>query len=386
MKTFIKSFTFFWIGIFLFLPCSNIQAQTQTSTAHKNQSYFYLNANFGNSLFLGDLKEKKFWPASVNGHSEWRMGFGLQAGWQISPVFGLRGQTLYGQLAGVSSSSNEYFQSDYFEFNLNGTVSLSNLISGYNADRKWDVYLLAGIGLTNYNSTLYNLTDDTKLARLGYGSGKGLGGRTLEGILLGGLGVTYHINDKWSLQFETANRGVNSDAMDFTKTNNAKHDFYHYTSLGVVFRFGKGKSKAHYRSSETHSIPLLDTKPDTTMKQNQGQPIQPPAKQPVKKEVKQPQKKVEQPVRTILPVQPRIEYRVQIRARYGKPVSLDYLSNKYNIPKSQIRTNMHKGYYIYTVGSYDAYSQAKARREILRTQNGVTDAFVVEFKNGRRVK
>jgi len=384
----IKNFNLIWIGFFLFLPFSNINAQTPAKK-EAPRSYWYLNLNGGSSIFFGDIKEKSLMPTTVNGHSEWRMAGGLQFGRQISPVFGLRLQALYGQLAGVKSTANEYFQTDYMEANLNATVSINNLIAGYKADRKWDVYLLAGIGLTNYNSTIYNLSNDAVLAKVGFGNGKGIGGRTLEGIAIGGLGFKYNISNRLSLQLETAHRIMNSDAMDHWEKN-FKYDIYNYTSLGVSIRLWKNRPKHQYKKTQTPSLPLLDTKNTQTQKpvkraEPTGRPVTPPVT-PAKKEIPTQQKQVkQQPIRTIQPVKPILEYRVQIRAKYGKPISVEYLSKKYNIPQTRIRTNIHNGYYIYTVGAYDAYSQARARRDVLRTQNGVTDAFVVAFKNGRRL-
>lgn len=381
MKKFTAVIITAWIAVFLMLPA--VQSQAQNMPIKKRNSYWYLNVNTGTSTFLGDIKNKGLFPVIRNGHSEWRMGEGLQVGWQISPVFGLRGQFLHGQLSGIKRSVDQFFQADYLEFNVNATVSLINLFSGSKAERKWNVYLLGGIGLTNYNSTAYKLSDNSLVGRMGYGYGKGLGGRTLEGIITGGLGVSYQINDKWSLQFETANRAINSDAMDLW-VNIHKYDVYNYTSLGVSFSFGKSKSKKTPISKST-SIPLLDTHLKKPVKQQPTTkvPTVPDTTQKAKPVVQQ--KKEVQPVRTTLPVKPILEYRVQIRACYGKPISTEYLSKKYNIPQMQIRMNIHNGYYIYTTGSYDTYMQAKTRKDLLKTQNGVYDAFVVAFKNGRRL-
>ncbi|MBN2637971.1 MAG: hypothetical protein JXR65_02650 [Bacteroidales bacterium] len=390
MKNFNLILIAFFAGLFWVLIPDTSFAQTTSSS--KPDSYWYLNLNGGPSLFFGDIKEKKIFPATVNGVSEWRFGGGLMAGWQISPVFGLRGQGLYGQLSGVKSSANEYFQADYIEFNLNTTISINNLISGYKPGRKWDVYLMAGIGVTNYNSTSYNLTNNSIIARRGYGYGKGIGGRTLEGIAMGGLGFSYKISNHISLQLETANRIMNSDAMD-TWEKNFKYDIYNYTSLGITFRFGKKHMKSQTGVKNTQTIPLLETQP-----QNKPKPqvqtstlVTPPVRpdtvqqKPVQNQMVTHPNTQPEPVRTILPVKPILEYRVQIRAKYGQPISVDYLSKKYNIPAAQIRMNMHNGYYIYTVGSYDTYNQARARRDILRERNGIYDAFVVAFKNGYRL-
>ena len=86
-------------------------------------SHWQIQADVGTSLFFGDIKEYQWWPVSTY-ENEWRLGFGLQLSKQLSPVFGLRGQGLYGQLAGTRRIRNKHFTNDYFEFNLNTTINL----------------------------------------------------------------------------------------------------------------------------------------------------------------------------------------------------------------------------------------------------------------------
>lgn len=363
------------------------------------EPYWQVNVNGGTSLFYGDLKQNNFWPATYNGRTEWRLGAGLMLSRQFSSFFGLRGQALYGQLSGIKTSLGRYFQGDYIELNVNGTFNLNSLISGYSPNRKLGVYLLAGVGLTNYNSIIYDLPTNYVLGRRGYGYGHGLGGRTLVGDILGGIGFTYKINHKWSINLESVQHVINSDKMDLL-VQNSKFDMYNYTSVGISLKFGHKKhSKA--TNMKTHlpkpfvPNPVILAPVKTKEKQkntSENRPLQPPTQiqksqaQTIKKaQPVHPQKKFEGPVRHLTPVRPIYEYRVQIRASYQKPASVTYLSKHYHIAQSRIRTDIYRGYYIYTVGSFDTYQQARTERNIIRTKNGVTDAFVVFFKNGRRI-
>ena len=386
------------LAFLLLVPFATAHAQ-KVSQTDEFRPYWQVNVNAGTSLFFGDLKQNKFWPASYSGHSEWRVGAGLRVNRQFSSLFGLRGQILYGQLSGIKTSANRYFQGDYIEFNLNGTFNLNTLIAGYRPDRKLNVYLVAGLGLTNYNSNIYNLATANLTGQMGNGYGHGLGGRTLQGVVMGGIGLAYKMNDKWSVNLESVTHAINSDKIDLM-VQNSKYDMYNYTSLGVSFKFGQRK----HTKPTTPEMPLPKhftpnpmlispaNKSQQTGKTPEGMPVQPPKTEqqnPLetiqKAQLEQAQKKVKEPVRHILPAEQLLEYRVQIRARYQKPVSLTYLSKRYHISQSSIRTDMHNGYYIYTVGSFDNYLQAKTERDILKTKNGVTDAFVVAFKNGRRL-
>ncbi len=397
MKQRISCFSILLVFLLL-VPFATAHAQ-KVSQTDEFSPYWQVNVNAGTSLFFGDLKQNKFWPASSNGHSEWRMGVGLMLNRQFSSWFGLRGQALYGQLSGINTIANRYLQGDYIEFNVNGTFNLNALISGYRPDRKLDVYLVAGLGLTNYNSKIYNLATANLTGQMGNGYGHGLGGRTLQGVATGGIGLSYKINDKWSVNLESMTHAINSDNMDLM-VQNSKYDMYNYTSVGVSFKFGQRK----HAKPTTPEMPLPNhftpnpmlispaNKNEQAGKKAEGMPVQPPktgqknSLETIQKaQLNQAQKKVKEPVRHILPARPLLEYRVQIRARYRKPVSLVYLSKHYHIAQSSIRTDMHNGYYIYTIGAFDNYLQAKTERDILKTKNGVTDAFVVAFKNGTRL-
>ncbi|MBI9037220.1 MAG: hypothetical protein JEY97_03735 [Bacteroidales bacterium] len=78
-----------------------------------------------------------------------------------------------------------------------------------------------------------------------------------------------------------------------------------------------------------------------------------------------------------------IEYRVQIRAKFGEKVSKTWLANKYNL-KQEIKENLNNGYYIYTLGSFKTYEAARKYRDELRLNNKINGAFVVAFRNGKR--
>lgn len=405
MKKYTGFIMVLWLAVFLF-PTHSIMAQSKT--AGNDAPYWQVQLNSGPSLFFGDVKQNKFWPVSSN-QNEWRIGAGLNVFRQLSPVFSAGGQALYGQLSGTRRDANQYFESDYIEFTLNANVSLTNLIWKYDPSRHYNVYLLAGVGLTNYNTTVYNLTSGAVIAQVGNGHGSSFGGRTLEGILTGGLGLRYQLNDKLSLHFETTNHIMNSDMMDHW-VRSFKYDVYNYTSIGIAYKFGQKRKVMAGRvvPSALHKTGTGERQPEPVKKENTitpvqkpatkaVQPVQPQAK-PVQKNVEHPQtvrtntfQQKEEPVRVIVkqpvksPARPVLEYRVQIRARYGKALSVTYLKNRYHITHSTIREDMHDGYYIYTIGSFDTYEQARAARDVLRRVNGIRDAFVVAFRNGYRL-
>ncbi len=369
-----------------------INAQSQ------NSAYWKINLNGGTSLFFGDIKQYRIWPIT-NYENEWRLGGGVAITRQFSPIFGLRGQAVFGQLSGTHRSWNRFFDDNYIEFNLNTVVNMSNLIGRTHNNRFANIYLTAGIGLLNYNTTLYRLSDKKIVGNEGNGNGKGIGGRTLEGIFSGGIGVDFKINDKFSVNIETTNRIMNSDKLD-TWVNGFPYDVYNYTSLGISFKLGTsnksiGVSQSAYERTNPRKQYNVES-PKTIYKkkviptpiETEIVPVSPPVVS-TKKIVTTVKKAQPEPRAIKVYPEPKkvkaLEYRVQIRAKYNRPLKRSYLSAKYNIPASDIKEDKHNGYYIYTVGSFDTYEQARQKRNRLRSYNGATDAFVVAFRNGKRL-
>ncbi len=391
-----KNRCLFRLFLLIIISFPIITVKAQNVIPNKGFSpHWEVGINGGTSLFFGDIKENPIIPVSSN-NNEWRLGGGLMAGYQFSHVFGLRGQALYGQLAGTKSKLDRYFEGDYIEFNLNSTIDLNNLFGRKRSDRLVSTYLLVGVGITNYNSTFYRLSTGTKLGYIGFGSGSGIDGRTLEGIITGGVGVNFRINNHLVVNFETANRIMNSDQMDGW-VNGFKYDVYNYTSLGLSYRFGRKKSKGVPQIPIEHqNVKEVSPMNHELVKEKKPciaeiRPVMPPANSNTVKPEKQYQatQKLQQhiakPHVTTQPPHPRYEYRVQIRAKYGSHIPIPWISKKYGLPQQEIRESKHNGYYIYTVGSYDSYEQAKVHRDQLRSNYGINDAFIVAFKNGSRL-
>ena len=377
-------------------------------------SHWQIQADAGTSLFFGDIKQYQWWPVSTY-ENEWRMAFGLQLNKQISPIFGIRGQGLYGKLAGTRRARGKHFENDYFEFNLNTTININNIFARYRHDRLFNAYVIIGVGLLHYNTRVYELGTNKLLQKIGEGGGSGFGGRTLEGIFMGGIGFDFRLSDRFNIKLETANRIMNSDMLD-GQVSGFKYDVYNLSTIGISYKFGF--SKKHQRSENIEEKEPVERtsrkiKEVETVEYDYGQPIENTVRQvdamfmspnivtqPIKADTVTIIHEEPGYVETVIEetvVAPEVvyvleedvtkdfEYRVQIRAKQGNPISISHLSNTYNIPQSQIRQNTHNGYYIYSVGSFSTYEQARSKRNELRSYNGISDAFVVAFKNGSRL-
>lgn len=346
-------------------------------------------------MFIGDIKQYRYYPV-YHYESEWKFGVNMTLERSVSPTFSIRGQAMYSELAGTKRPWQQYFNAELIEFNLSTAINLNNLFAGYAPERAVTFDLIFGIGLLNYNTTVYQLGTNNMVSMLGFGHGKGIDGRTLEGIALGGLGINFHLNNNWAIRLETEVRGVNSDLLDNT-LGVFPYDMYHNTSFGIAYTFNRRIGRIKLVPEDNQEIVPI------TMPQYEEEPLEPESNQNPQGtnafnrvidvlDVDTP-KETEEPEIEVVKEMPKpkyintggIEYRVQIRARYGHKISTAELARSYNLPQDDIMESTHKGYFIYTIGNFATYDEAAVKRNSVRSLNKVYDAFIVAFKNGVRL-
>lgn len=197
----------------------------------------------GPSISYTDVKKNVIFP-SQKPYNEWRMAGQMNLEWEVSPVISFRGQLAYAYIAGSRPTSDRYFIARLFEMNSGISFNPIALFIRYRTDYKWHPSILLGIGLSYYNSKLHNISDNEVIAQRGFGNGGGLWGFVIEGIAIGGVGLSYKIDDHWSLKFETANRWMDSDKLDsFESSNNSSpYDFYNFTTFGISYKIFKPRN------------------------------------------------------------------------------------------------------------------------------------------------
>jgi hypothetical protein len=77
-----------------------------------------------------------------------------------------------------------------------------------------------------------------------------------------------------------------------------------------------------------------------------------------------------------------VSFLVQIGA-YKKQISSDKLATLYQLNET-IKTDMHDGFYKFMIGNFDAYKQARLRRDEV-TQSGCNGAFVTAYNGSSRI-
>ncbi len=228
----LRQMAFFMIG-FLILSSFSLSAQTAPSDYTPR---WYIGAGVGFNQYFGDLNTSKF----LQDPGQWREAGNLMFGRQFSPLFGLRGQFNYGGVFSENTEVRQYTRGELFDFNLNGTLSLLNLIKR-DTDRKFDLYAIAGIGQSHTRTRLRvaPAPDGALVDRYGY-DGNGIDNRATDLVIPVGLGAKYKLAEKLDINLESALRFANTDLLDSKIVANSSKDKYLPTTLGIIYYFGDG--------------------------------------------------------------------------------------------------------------------------------------------------
>ncbi len=248
-----------------------------------------ISAHFGPSMFFGDLREYDFWPVTeTNSDSHKESGTfqgGLTINKQLSYLFGARLDGSVGNLRGMKRRNyNRYFEGNYGDVSLSGTVNLKGLLMGPNKMKRWKIDAYAGIGQVFYDATAYDLTGGLKLRETG---------KKNDWIVPTGLNISYELTKRLDLGLDFRLNHTNSDFLDATyggdydrtqdlnliknqKTShkgNSELDQYGYGSIQLTFKLGKNPLKVQkvdgkwdYRPDEGGYYNLRYTDPKVLLK------------------------------------------------------------------------------------------------------------------------
>jgi OmpA-OmpF porin, OOP family len=202
----------------------DIQAQESNSTEATKifRPHWNANLNGGITQYFGDLNEDNFFNRNIKG------GFGAIIGYQFSPVIGVRGQFMKGNLYSEHTKKQLKLKSDIADASILLTVNINELISEYNPTRLVNFYLFGGGGLTSFTSTLTdaNVVRDSTAAR------------QTEFMIPVGAGAAFRLTHNISLNIEYADRILLKDRSLDLFTATSKRDQYSYTSAGISVSFG----------------------------------------------------------------------------------------------------------------------------------------------------
>lgn len=216
--------------------------------------HFFLQASGGVSQFFGDLNEKNLFNERMN------FFYGLGAGYQFSPVFGIRGVFNNGWVVSTYDPQDLRMSSSLWDAQLHATVSLTNLIFGYKPERFLNVYGFAGGALANFSSILYQNSNEFVIDQNGPDADPPFSQDPMkEFVIPAGLGLNFRLAEKWDLNLEYNLRTMFTDQLDLVESGKG-NDAYSTAMLGVTYKF---KPSANLKSMEkNYGLVKYETTPD----------------------------------------------------------------------------------------------------------------------------
>ncbi|MDP4290231.1 MAG: hypothetical protein Q8908_04040 [Bacteroidota bacterium] len=384
-----------------------------TDFERKFSKNWSINLNYGPTTYWGYFCDgKSISTAFQKGISA---GYGIVLTKQISPIIGIRAQVLVGSIQGHKdfyddgSPADLNFSSDIAEGNLSAKIGISDLIAGYKPNRLFNVYGLAGIGLSNFNGRIINSVSKDTLYTIGNGTGKGINGWELDGIVTAGFGAGLRLSKHLEMNVETSMKFLKTAKLGRVK-GLLSYDMYSYSCFGLTYKFGLPKENK--QSKVPTSVPKTagdqnETAkaiiPDKTVKIQNEVKTDTTGKWPVKSENKPAivkkevvttpvQEKNNVPVEETKPVektnQPAKDdhytgYKIQIIATL-KPISTEVVKQNYKI-NDQIREDHSGKWNCFSVGEFKTFKEAWIYCKQFVSKYNVKDAFVVKFKDGVRL-
>jgi len=393
--------------IYLLIPVLAMIFFSQIANAQKinNKSSSFgdnweLNYNFGFSQFYGDASSNGFFK-KFSGELGIAQSFHVKKHFTAAFALGLNGY--YGcakshkTTSGSGSAVDFTLAGGYGDINIRAYLDLNSLFWGYNRNRKISIYTWLGFGYGFWDSGLTDNSngDYQESGNIVTGTNDTYkkGGATVPI----GLGIDYRINDNWSINAVGDYRTILNDDLDVWR-GGAEFDNLFFMGFGVSYHinpgFGKRKTKTRkVKESKPPKEKELEDKPEQNKTSPEKKLI---SDVPIydldfnSTRIKE-KKKNQKPAIEVLEIEARpkqtvqgIVYRVQILAKSQRLANLSYLRKRYNLSEDILEIHQD-GVYRYSVGAFPTYSQAVEHSRKMKNK-GVSDAFVVVYKDGKRIK
>lgn len=225
-----SSVTNFRLSIVILLIIA-LQSVSNTTSAQKEsilppfKGFWYLQPNVGVSQYFGDLNKKDYWNQNP------KFAFGAALGYQLSPVFGLRGQFVKDNLYSERTDKNTKLDSKVWDGALHLTININDIFVKYNAKRFLNFYVFTGAGISSYKSKLTNMT--TGVITKEHTS------KQNTFFLPLGAGAAFRLSNSLSVSLEYGDRTIfDGSKIDLDDLGKKQRDHYSYASAGLQIRFG----------------------------------------------------------------------------------------------------------------------------------------------------
>jgi outer membrane protein OmpA-like peptidoglycan-associated protein len=309
----------------------------------------------------------------------------LSVGRQFSPLFGLRLSASAWQARNWQSHPKAEYKWNYVQPNLDAMLSLTNLIWGWNTDRKWNVYGFAGVGLNiaSGNDDANRLAAQNESAGIPALKNSGFeklwdGTKVLPAGRLG-AGIEYALSERIALGLEY-NANVLPDKWNSKKGKNDNLDWQQNLLVGV--KIALGKTRRHIQIEEPVQ-PVAEQKPAVEQKSAVEQKPQPVV-----------EKKAEPVMKTSAVAEKKPEPVVEQKAE-PKEVKVYFRFNSSRIQTSEVskidelaeymKANADKKLTVTGYASRDGKWQYNLKLSRWRA-NAVKKALVARGIDGKRIK
>ncbi|NPD45932.1 MULTISPECIES: SPOR domain-containing protein [unclassified Lentimicrobium] len=379
---------------------------------------WFVSGEGGVSVFFGDIKRYDYVP-DFESPSEIQPMFSLNVGKEFSPVFGVRGQFLYGKLSGHKKSAKCNFEGTVFGAHALVDFNLIYLLTKHRyGDSRINILASLGVGYINWDSKLYS--DNP------FPDGTYLVDENSNGALSfpGALSIEYLITKNISVGISGMLYVVSSDEID-AKPGGIKMDMINYNSIGLVYRFDSKRKASRknikyrldasiYEPTEKElpivggavvAVPEGQNESAESVSKNQDLAVENGqageggnGEKQLVEEYEAVEKTHEYQINHELEkeameketwaskgddVWPGINFSVQVAATKN-PRSPEELKEQFGI-KSRVFERFDGEWYRYSVGHYDKMWRAKELRNTIRSTNGIEDAFIVVYRDNERI-
>ena len=259
----------------IFTLVSNIYAQQL-----KEFNTISVGLDVSTNTFLGDIKQYRFYPSSIDGFSELGYSGSFNVKKTFDNVFAIKAEIGTGSLAGLRkkyASCDDCFSSfdpqldsrhlkflaKYTNYDLNLELNLSNLVIERKTKKQLPVKFFGeiGVGLLSFTSELSTLFTDELLATRGYENGDldQKAPQTESYIKLGATAL-YQLNKRIDLSGKLKYYLIDTDKIDVVNASGRDlagsiKDKFLSISVGVSYNIGSKNKAQHWHNpmSEIYS-------------------------------------------------------------------------------------------------------------------------------------